>query len=91
MITRKQYVARLEKILKMDKPCVWCPGDSGFGNFHVKCENICKLCYDFVNIEVDGPERDDCPCFSFARPSTALKRAGKALMQWKAGRHKWQR
>ena len=87
MISQKQYVARLEKMLKVDEPCGTCPTNSYKGWFD------CDVCRDFIDIDSlnvwDG--WDGCPCYLFKRPHTALKRAGKAIIAYKAGTHKWQK
>ena len=102
MITQKQYVARLEKMLRVDEPCGTCPGYRGFGDPCV-CDplrtwegkwglvdrRICKMCFDFIGLNT-YPSGTHCPCTSYKRKHTALKRAGKAIQRWKAGTHKWQ-
>ena len=98
MITRASYVKRLEKMLRVDEPCGGCPVHKG-ADFKGDCLESCKkpgwgsiwmdgrvcvMCKDFI----DAPAVL-CPCHSFKRKTTALKRAGKAIMAYKAKEHKW--
>jgi len=99
MITRAQYVKRLERMLRVDKPCNHCPVRKGAkfdGNFLESCikagwsfkvdRRVCDMCMDFVSITAGELF---CPCNNVKRKSTALKRAGKAILAYKAGEHKW--
>ncbi len=87
-VTQAQYVKRLEKMLKVEKPCSICPA-TGTGSV-CSPAYICKMCNDFVGLSYNPNQVTmRCPCWHFIRSSTALKRAHKAIIAYKAGEHRW--
>ena len=103
MISKKQYVNRLEKMLKVDQPCETCPGLKGFNSMELKLgylplwqvnkvaypdDYICQMCFDFIDLPVEE-FGSCCPCKYFKRNRTALKRAHKAIIAYKNGTHRW--
>jgi hypothetical protein len=98
MITQKQYVDRLEKMLKLEKPCATCPGFSRFMDHEREPKvlsdwgnddgmmfiEICRMCMDFVNL----PENPRCPCWA-TYPKRAIRLAHKAVAAYRNGTHRW--
>ena len=93
MITKKQYVERLRKMLDEPEPCVTCPGFENFGSY-IKGEGvlmkdwvdpdgddiddeICEMCADFVGCKT-------CPCFELKAPE-AIRRARLAIEMFDEG------
>jgi len=102
MITRKQYVDRLAKMLDEPKPCSTCPGMMGFVHYETHFtllkawrdpdypsgvdSKICDMCMDFIDL----PRTPRCPCFRLAF-GEALRRASARVREWAKGSHKWQK
>lgn len=103
MITQKQYVDRLEKMLKVEKPCATCPARVKFGHWETASVvkgwegkdkvnpsyEICAMCGDFVGVEDGG--NVPCPCMTLKGPDEAISRAHAAIKAYREGKHKWQR
>jgi len=103
MISQKQYVNRLEKMLKVDKPCGTCPMAKRFMNIefmslptdwaiigtHYGGSIDEDICYMCHDFIGVENEYHPCPCDYFKRRSTALKRAHKAIIAYRNSTHKW--
>jgi hypothetical protein len=98
MITKAKYVARLEKMLKVKRPCATCPAIEGFKSYDTCSDasysidwvdkfghlddGICEMCMDFVDA------KRTCPCKELTG-QVAIRRARQAIKDYRAGKHKW--
>jgi hypothetical protein len=95
MITKKQYVDRLEEMLNVDKPCSTCPALVGFVshrsdiikvmdgwtvlNVYLDWHICDHLCKPFVGLT----PIDSCPCHQLGEQE-AIKRAHIAIDEYRS-------
>jgi hypothetical protein len=96
-LTKPQYVARLRQMLKRTDTCNCCPACKGFKvaprhrrrakDYADNLAYVCLWCRAFVGLSIGA----DCPCTALGSKQRALHEAHRALAEWDAGTHKWQK